>query len=114
MPGRLSSYPALILFTPPAEANHQPGRRPSTGSGRSVLVQPKPDPEVPRHVEGVMKPNTEFRPEDVVVRASLIAAPVLMLLSGLVLPQLRGPDGTELSVSADHPSQYYAYVLLGL
>jgi hypothetical protein len=39
---------------------------------------------------------------------------VLMLLSGLVLPQLRGPDGTELSVAAGYPGRYYAYVLLGL
>jgi hypothetical protein len=37
-----------------------------------------------------------------------------MLLSGLVLPQLRGPDGTELSVAAGYPARYYAYVLLGL
>jgi hypothetical protein len=29
-------------------------------------------------------------------------------------PQLRGPDGTGLSVSASHPGRYYAYVLLGL
>ena len=61
-----------------------------------------------------MKSNAELRFEDAVIRISLIAAPVLMLLSGLVLPQLRGPDGTELSVAADHPGRYYAYVLLGL
>jgi len=61
-----------------------------------------------------MKGNAELRFEDAVIRASLIAAPVLMLLSGLVLPRLRGPDGTELSVAAGHPALYYAYVLLGL
>ena len=61
-----------------------------------------------------MEGNAELRFEDAVIRISLIAAPVLMLLSGLVLPQLRGPDGTELSVAADHPGRYYAYVLLGL
>jgi len=61
-----------------------------------------------------MKYNGQLRLEDAVLRTSLIAAPVLMLLSGLVLPQLRGPDGTELSVSAGHPGRYYAYVLLGL
>lgn len=61
-----------------------------------------------------MKGNAELRFEDAVIRTSLIAAPVLMLLSGLVLPQLRGPGGTELSVAASHPDLYYAYVLLGL
>src|SRR5258705_7355372 len=61
-----------------------------------------------------MKGNTELRLEDAVIRISLIAAPMLLLLSGLVLPQLRGPDGTELSVSASHPGRYYAFVLLGL
>jgi hypothetical protein len=61
-----------------------------------------------------MKGNAELRFEDAVIRTSLIAAPVLMLLSGLVLPQLRGPDGTELSVAAAYPARYYAYVLLGL
>lgn len=61
-----------------------------------------------------MKGNAELRFEDAVIRTSLIAAPLLMLLSGLVLPQLRGPDGTELSVSASYPGRYYAYVLLGL
>jgi hypothetical protein len=61
-----------------------------------------------------MKGNAERGFEDAVIRTSLIAAPLLGLLSGLVLPQLRGPDGTELSVSASHPGQYYAYVLLGL
>ena len=61
-----------------------------------------------------MKVNAERGFEDAVIRTSLIAAPLLGLLSGLVLPQLRGPDGTELSVSASHPGQYYAYVLLGL
>jgi hypothetical protein len=114
MAGRLSSSRALILFIPPAEANHRPGRRPGTGSGHSVLIQPETEPEVPRHLEGVMKNNDRVTLEDAVLRGSLIAAPVLMLLSGLVLPQLRGPDGTELSVSADHPGRYYACVLLGL
>ncbi len=52
---------------------------------------------------GVMKGNAELTFEDAVIRTSLIAAPVLMLLSGLVLPQLRGPDGTELSVAAGYP-----------
>lgn len=61
-----------------------------------------------------MKGNAERTFEDAVIRTSLIAAPVLMLLSGLVLPQLRGRDGTELSVAAGHPGRYYAYVLLGL
>jgi hypothetical protein len=61
-----------------------------------------------------MKGNAEPRFEDAVIRTALIAAPVLMLLSGLVLPRLRGPDGTELSVAAGHPALYYAYVLLGL
>jgi hypothetical protein len=61
-----------------------------------------------------MKGNAERTFEDAVIRTSLIAAPILMLLSGLVLPQLRGPDGTELSVAASHPGLYYAYVLLGL
>ena len=61
-----------------------------------------------------MKGNAELRFEDVVTRTSLIAAPILMLFSGLVLPQLHGPDGTELSVSASYPGRYYAYVLLGL
>ena len=61
-----------------------------------------------------MKGNAEVTFEDAVIRTSLIAAPVLMLLSGLVLPQLRGPDGTELSVAAGYPGRYYAYVLLGL
>jgi hypothetical protein len=61
-----------------------------------------------------MKRNGQLRFEDAALRASLIAAPIVMLLSGLVLPQLRGPDGTELSVSAGHPGRYYAYVLLGL
>jgi hypothetical protein len=61
-----------------------------------------------------MKGNAELRFEDVVTRTSLIAAPLLLLLSGLVLPQLRGPGGTELSVSASYPGRYYAYVLLGL
>jgi hypothetical protein len=61
-----------------------------------------------------MKGNAERGFEHAVIRTSLIAAPLLGLLSGLVLPQLRGPDGTELSVSAGHPGQYYAYVLLGL
>jgi hypothetical protein len=61
-----------------------------------------------------MQGNAERGFEDAVIRTSLIAAPLLGLLSGLVLPQLRGPDGTELSVSAGHPGQYYAYVLLGL
>ena len=61
-----------------------------------------------------MKVNAERGFEDAVIRTSLIAAPLLGLLSGLVLPQLRGPGGTELSVSAGHPGQYYAYVLLGL
>jgi hypothetical protein len=61
-----------------------------------------------------MTDNVTLRFEDAVIRTSLIAAPMLMLLSGLVLPRLRGPDGTELSVSASHPGQYYAYVLLGL
>jgi hypothetical protein len=61
-----------------------------------------------------MKGNAELTFEDAVIRTSLIAAPVLMLLSGLVLPQLRGPDGTELSVAAGYPGRYYAYVLLGL
>ena len=61
-----------------------------------------------------MKGNAKLRFEDVVTRTSLIAAPILMLLSGLVLPQLHGPDGTELSVSASYPGRYYAYVLLGL
>jgi hypothetical protein len=61
-----------------------------------------------------MKGNVKLGLEDAVIRTSLIAAPVLLLLSGLVLPQLRGPDGTELSVSASHPGRYYAYVLLGL
>src|ERR1700746_2371903 len=60
-----------------------------------------------------MKGNAELRFEDAVIRTSLIAAPMLLLLSGLVLPQLRGPDGTELSVSASHPGRYYAFVLLG-
>jgi hypothetical protein len=61
-----------------------------------------------------MKGNVKLGFEDAVTRISLIAAPVLLLLSGLALPQLRGPDGTELSVSASHPGRYYAYVLLGL
>ncbi len=61
-----------------------------------------------------MKGNAEPRFEDAVIRTSLIAAPLLLLLSGLVLPQLHGPDGTELSVSASHPGRYYAYVVLGL
>ena len=61
-----------------------------------------------------MKGNVKLGLEDAVIRTSLIAAPVLLLLSGLVLPQLRGPDGAELSVSASHPGRYYAYVLLGL
>jgi hypothetical protein len=61
-----------------------------------------------------MKGNAELGFEDAVTRTSLIAAPILMLLSGLVLPQLHGPDGTELSVSASYPGRYYAYVLLGL
>jgi hypothetical protein len=61
-----------------------------------------------------MKGNAERTFEETVIRTSLIAAPILMLLSGLVLPQLRGPDGTELSVAAGHPGRYYAYVLLGL
>ena len=61
-----------------------------------------------------MERNAERTFEDAVIRTSLIAAPILMLLSGLVLPQLRGPDGTELSVAASHPGRYYAYVLLGL
>src|SRR5438128_1283808 len=49
-----------------------------------------------------MKGNVKLGFEDAVIRTSLIAAPMLLLLSGLVLPQLRGPDGTELSVSASH------------
>jgi hypothetical protein len=61
-----------------------------------------------------MKGNAELGFEDVVTRTSLIAAPILMLLSGLALPQLHGPGGTELSVSASYPGRYYAYVLLGL
>ena len=61
-----------------------------------------------------MKGNVKLGLEDAVIRTSLIAAPVLLLLSGLVLPQMRGPDGAELSVSARHPGRYYAYVLLGL
>jgi hypothetical protein len=61
-----------------------------------------------------MKGNVKLGFEDAVIRTSLIAAPMLLLLSGLVLPQLRGPDGTELSVSASHPGRYYAFVLLGL
>jgi hypothetical protein len=61
-----------------------------------------------------MTDSVTLRFEDAAIRTSLIAAPTLMLLSGLVLPQLRGPDGTELSVSASHPGAYYAYVLLGL
>ena len=51
-----------------------------------------------------MKGNAERTFEDAVIRTSLIAAPILMLLSGLVLPQLRGQDGTELSVAAGHPA----------
>jgi hypothetical protein len=61
-----------------------------------------------------MKGNVKLGFEDAVIRTSLIAAPLLMLLSGLVLPRLRGPDGTELSVAASYPGRYYAYVLLGL
>jgi len=47
-----------------------------------------------------MKGNTELRLEDAVIRISLIAAPLLMLLSGLVLPQLRGPDQRVHSTSS--------------
>src|SRR6266568_4200042 len=85
---------------------------PRQGRDHSVLVT-GPGPGF-RYVEDVMKGNAELRFEDVVIRTSLIAAPILMLLSGLVLPQLHGPDGTELSVSASYPGRYYAYVLLGL
>ena len=60
--------------------------------------------------EGAANPDSRTLSYDIL----LIAAPLLMLLSGLVLPQLRGPDGTELSVAAGHPGRYYAYVLLGL
>jgi hypothetical protein len=55
-----------------------------------------------------MKGNVKLGFEDAVIRTSLIAAPLLMLLSGLVLPRLRGPDGTELSVAASYPGRYYA------
>ena len=37
-----------------------------------------------------MKGNVKLGFEDAVIRTSLIAAPMLLLLSGLVLPQMRG------------------------
>jgi hypothetical protein len=61
-----------------------------------------------------MKLSALNRTDGIVVGASLVLAPVFLLLSTLVLPPLKSDDGDQLAVITANHGRYYLFVVFGI